>query len=54
MMKLVAFYAPEEWMEVEKGMRADILVGLTPNEWNGITSVEGRIEKMTLVSEGDF
>lgn len=54
MMKLVAFYAPEEWMEVEKGMRADILVGLTSNEWNGITSVEGRIEKMTLVSEGDF
>ncbi|MCL1839908.1 single-stranded-DNA-specific exonuclease RecJ [Candidatus Saccharibacteria bacterium] len=42
-MKLVAFYAPDKWFEVEGGNRMDILVSLEINDWNGVRSVEGRI-----------
>ncbi|MBQ3430961.1 single-stranded-DNA-specific exonuclease RecJ [Candidatus Saccharibacteria bacterium] len=42
-LKLVAFGADEEWKKVEQGGRADILVNIEENEWNGLINVEGRI-----------
>ena len=46
--KLVAFNAPEEWLELRSGGRANLWVVLTENEWNGIRSVEGRILKLNF------
>jgi single-stranded-DNA-specific exonuclease len=49
-MTLVAFSAPEEWLTLESGVFVSVTVQLTRNEWNGKTSVEGRIlgvEKIT-------
>ena len=43
MLKLVAFGVPEEWKRIEQGQRADLLVNVEENEWNGLKSVEGRI-----------
>ena len=43
MMKLMAFYASEDWRRIENGERLDILVQVEENEWNGLRSVEGRI-----------
>ena len=47
-MKVVAFYAPEEWLKAFRGQRGDIWVSVCINEWNGARSVEGRILKMRL------
>ena len=43
MMKLMAFYAPKDWLGIEDGERLDILMQVEENEWNGLKSVEGRI-----------
>lgn len=43
MLKLMAFYAPEEWRKIENGEKLDILIQVEENEWNGLRSVEGRI-----------
>lgn len=53
-LKLVAFYAPEEWLKAMRGQRGDIWITLTSNEWNGMRNVEGRILKMRLVEEEIF
>ncbi len=42
-MKLVAFNAPGEWLEMRPGANVDAWVSLTENEWQGTRSVEGRI-----------
>lgn len=42
-MKIVAFYAREEWFDFQPGERADVWVSVLKNEWNGSVSVEGRI-----------
>ena len=42
-MTLVAFSAPEKWLEIETGRKLDVTVQLVRNEWNGRTYVEGRI-----------
>lgn len=42
-LKLVAFFAPENWLRIEPGEICDILVKVTENEWNGTRSVEARI-----------
>lgn len=47
-MKLVAFYAPEEWFDFEEDDYIDIWVKLIENDWNGIKTLEGRIEKISL------
>lgn len=41
--KLVAFNAPEEWLNLTVGARADIWINLVENEWQGNRSMEGRI-----------
>ena len=43
MLRLVAFYAPEAWFRLSAGERANILIRVLENEWNGTVSVEGRI-----------
>lgn len=47
--KLVAFYAPAEWFEVQPGDERSILMQVTENEWNGVCSVEGRIVDMLIM-----
>lgn len=42
-MRLIAFYAPEEWMEIQPGETISVLISPMVNEWNGVSSVEGRI-----------
>lgn len=42
-MKLLAFFAPDDWCEIPIGDKRDILVQLIENDWNGMKSVEGRI-----------
>ena len=42
-MKMVAFNAPEAWKQIREGERTNILFNVEENEWNGLTSVEGRI-----------
>ncbi|MBP3899557.1 single-stranded DNA exonuclease RecJ, partial [Candidatus Saccharibacteria bacterium] len=46
--KLVAFNAEKEWLEIKAGGRVSAWVALTGNEWNGTRSVEGRILKLGL------
>ena len=41
--KLVAFNAPEEWMEIMEGKNRNVWINLVENEWQNYRSVEGRI-----------
>lgn len=41
--KLVAFNAPEEWMETKEGEIRNVWINLVENEWQNYRSVEGRI-----------
>lgn len=41
--KMVAFFAPDEWLSLEKGELVDILIKLRMNEWNGVRSAEGEV-----------
>ena len=38
-LKLVAFYAPENWLNLSSEARIEPLVKLTDNEWNGVHSL---------------
>ncbi|MBQ6510657.1 single-stranded-DNA-specific exonuclease RecJ [Candidatus Saccharibacteria bacterium] len=51
-MKTVAFYAPERWLELEEGTYINIWIKLIENDWNGIKTLEGRIEKISLAESG--
>ena len=42
-MKMMAFYAPEEWKTVENGEKIRTQFILTKNEWRGNVSIEGNI-----------
>ena len=42
-LRLVAFSAPEEWFELKNGMKISMIIQPMVNEWNGVSSVEGRI-----------
>ena len=53
-MKVVSFYAPDDWLKFQNGQRADVSVVITGNEFNGRRSVEGRIVKMRLVEDEVF
>lgn len=45
-LKLMAFYAEKEWLELQSGGRVSVWITLVENEWNGVRSVEGRILKL--------
>ena len=47
-LKLVAFYAPENWLRIEPGEQLDVTIKLIENEWNGTRSVEGHIVDIVL------
>ncbi len=40
---LLAFDAPEEWRELEKGSKVDVWFNLCRSEYRGMASIEGRI-----------
>lgn len=46
-MRLVAFRAPEEWFEISPNEKISVLISPFVNEWNGVSSVEGRIIKIS-------
>lgn len=48
-MKLIAFYAPEEYLRLNGGETVNVWVTLTENEYRGIRSAEGRIVRLEVV-----
>lgn len=48
-MTLVAFSAPEKWMNVKAGEKICVSVQLMRNEWNGRIFVEGRILDIKII-----
>lgn len=52
--KVMAFYAPNDWTNVENGDIVDIDMTVLTNEWNGTKNVEGRIVKMRLADNRDI
>ena len=42
-LKLVAFFAPDEWLALTTDDHISPLIAISANEFNGVTSVEGRI-----------
>ena len=47
-LRLVAFFAPENWFNLQYGEERDILIHVIENEWSGTRSVEGRIVDIML------
>ncbi len=47
-LKLISFFAPDDWFKIQPGDRCDILIKLMKNEWNGNESVEGRILSLSF------
>ena len=53
-LKLVAFYAPEEWLNLDPTdpmLKVEPLIKLTENDFNGVKSVEARIIDLSFISE---
>ena len=48
-LKLLAFFAPKEWMELDYGMKIEPVIMLTENNFNGVRSVEGRLLDIFVV-----
>ena len=46
--KLVAFFAPEKWLNLDYGDKIEPIIKLTENDFNGVKSVEGRIIDIVL------
>lgn len=42
-LKLVSFYAPEEWLDLDYDTKIEPIIKLIENEFNGVRSVEARI-----------
>lgn len=47
-LRLMAFYAPKEWLEVSAGVYAKVQFTLSLNEWGGRKNVEGQIISINL------
>lgn len=50
-MKLMAFYAPEEWMAIEGGAKVKAQFVLSKNEFRGKTSIEGNIISLEIIAK---
>lgn len=48
-LKLICFNAPEQYLRLRGGETANIWVTLAENEFRGLRSVEGRIQKLAVV-----
>ena len=42
-LKLVAFFAPEEWLRLTPDTQIEPIVKLTENDFNGVKSLEARL-----------
>ncbi len=47
--KMIAFFAPAEWMELSTNMRVLVQFSLSKNEWRGVTRVEGAITRLKQI-----
>ena len=47
-LKVVAFYAPEKWLNAEVGQMVEAWVTVAVNEWSGRRSVEGRLVELEV------
>ena len=50
-MKMLAFYAPEEWKEVGVGDQVRVQFTLTKNEFRGKTAIEGSIISLEIIEK---
>ena len=48
-LKLVAFFTPEEWLNLDYETKIEPVIKLTENEFNGVRSVEARIIDIYMV-----
>lgn len=48
-LKLVAFFAPDQWLALTPDDRISPLIKINANEFNGVTSVEGRIVDIDMI-----
>ena len=48
-MKLVAFFAPDQWLSLTSEDRISPIIKLTANEFNGVTSAEARIVDIDML-----
>ena len=49
-LKLVAFYAPEQWLSLTSGDKIVPLIKLMENDFNGVKSAEARIVDIEIIS----
>ncbi|MBR6098094.1 single-stranded-DNA-specific exonuclease RecJ [Candidatus Saccharibacteria bacterium] len=47
--KMIAFYAPEEWLNIDTNSRVRAQFSLTKNEWQGVTKIEGAITRLKQI-----
>ena len=50
-LRLMAFYASNEWMAVKTGDRVRVQFTLTKNEWGGQTKIEGAIISLEVIEK---
>lgn len=51
-LKLVAFYAPEQWLNLDPQLdRIEPLIKLTENDFNGVKSVEARLIDLNILQD---
>ena len=48
-MKMIAFYAPAEWLELETNTRVQVQFNLTKNEWQNVAKIEGAITRLKQI-----
>lgn len=48
-LKLIAFYAPEKWLQLTPEAKIEPIVKLAENDWNGVRSLEARIIDINMV-----
>ena len=48
-LKLVAFYAPEKWLQLTPDVKVEPIIKLIENDFNGVKSLEARIVDLTIV-----
>ena len=49
-LKLVAFFAPEEWLNLTPGSTIEPTIKLIENEWNGVKSLEARLIDLVAIN----
>ena len=47
--KLVSFFSPEDWLNLDYTDKIEPTIQLIENEWNGVRSVEARILELNML-----